>query len=478
MEWQSVIFDRLQLDSERHRIIVDETGVLLSSDFIQYLKSKNINHIICDDQNTLIRYYTIKGSILICRPFSIPAYIQNKNTVINFNFSMLPVQFEKELRPRITVEDINLFLMSHHKFKVPEHVSRLTFSSEIAKVKENILSLELNEIKNEIDQLLKNQIEPASIMHIGKLWGQYLNRCYQIKKDKDTDLQNKIDEAVSNKILKDGIKEVFYSTAKELKSVDKILDYLSEQDYEKIALICFDGMGWAEWEIIKSYLTKHNILFTDKPQFALIPTITSISRTAIFSGKYDTGFNSQVKDNVSFKQFWDSKKFESAFYRADELKSDDMLIGFNRVAVLFNLIDDISHGMTIPKDSDSKFSFFHTIENYCNDAKIERIFNLLISSNFKIFICSDHGSVISQGNGRKIEKYLIDKSSKRATVVEKSILTDTVLANEIKYEIPFIDNKISVTAEGRTMYGTADVKELTHGGITVEELIVPFGEVL
>jgi hypothetical protein len=183
-------------------------------------------------------------------------------------------------------------------------------------------------------------------------------------------------------------------------------------------------------------------------------------------------------DALAFQNYWRQKGKQPAFFKAAGLTSGSQLIGYDRVTVLYNFIDDISHGMVAPDDSDSKFSYFKAVQNYCAEAQIERNFMILKEAGYRIFICSDHGTVISTGNGRKIDKYLLETAGKRATVLDKSILVETALQSELQYQIPFIDDKVSIIAEDRTMYGTRGAKEITHGGVTVEELVVPFAEVV
>lgn len=82
-----------------------------------------------------------------------------------------------------------------------------------------------------------------------------------------------------------------------------------------------------------------------------------------------------------------------------------------------------------------------------------------------------------QGNGLRIDKYLIEESSKRATLIEKTDLAEFYDVNH--YPIPFLkDGKVALLAKGRTMFAHKNFSGISHGGITLEELIVPFVEVM
>jgi hypothetical protein len=478
MDWQAIILNRLPSDTAYPRLVIDQTGVLLSPEFLIYLQKEKQRYLVCQNQTELLKAGRAATGLLLCPKLPIPTYLKNKFTLIDFTLEMLPIRFDPELRENLSVENLVMLLDSFAEMGKPQYVSRIGFTADLNEAKQGLATQKLGKLKNEIQNNLHQKLDPQIILKLGELWGQYLYGCYLLNREKDLELQYELDNVVRNYVIAHGIRQIFYSPAKALQSVNKIQDYLAEQNYEKIALICFDGMGWAEWELIKAYLQNHNLMFAAQAQFALIPTITSISRAALFSGEYEIGFDKHSNDELAFKHYWQTKGKQPAFFRSAELTNSEQLTGYDRVAILFNCIDDISHGIVIPKKLDSKFSYFKTIQTYCTEARIENTFQLLKDSGYKLFICSDHGTTIATGNGRKIDKYLFETSSKRATIVAKSILTETVLNNEIQYNIPFIDDKIAIIAEERTMYGTRDAKEITHGGITVEELIVPFVEVL
>ena len=94
---------------------------------------------------------------------------------------------------------------------------------------------------------------------------------------------------------------------------------------------------------------------------------------------------------------------------------------------------------------------------------------------YKLFFCSDHGSIVAKGNGKKIEKYLREKFAKRACLIEGK--TSVEFQNFPQMKIPFVENKLLVLAEGRTMFDNLNYIEISHGGITVDEIVVPFIEV-
>jgi len=99
----------------------------------------------------------------------------------------------------------------------------------------------------------------------------------------------------------------------------------------------------------------------------------------------------------------------------------------------------------------------------------------LLKNDFAVYICSDHGSVIATGNGQKLDKYLVDSFAKRAIIIP---LESTDLIEQTKIKIPFIENRLIALPEGRSMFANKNQIEINHGGITVEEMVVPFIKII
>ncbi len=355
------------------------------------------------------------------------------------------------------------------------HITQQNYSCKLEEADLYILQLEKKHLEKYFQDTLHHDLVIEVVLDLGKKWGAYLFLCFNNKSKPDKAIEEQLDSRISDFILQGGIKNAFYAAAKQHLTVDKILPFLSSLHYQKMALVCFDGMGYAEWKILQNFLLGKGFQFKESPQFTLIPTITSISRSAIFSGEYIAGFSKTQDDKRNFKRFWEDRQKYMAFFREGELTGKAQLTGIDRVGMIYNLFDDIAHGMKFTAKSRSRALYFDAIQKYLSEANIEKELAMLIENGFKIYFCSDHGCVLSEGNGKKIDKYLIDKASKRATIVKKSILNDFI--EEQKYQIPFIDDKIAIIAHNRTIFTNRNRVELSHGGITLEELVVPFVEV-
>ena len=144
--------------------------------------------------------------------------------------------------------------------------------------------------------------------------------------------------------------------------------------------------------------------------------------------------------------------------------------------MIYNFFDELAHDTKLPPGEQTKTIYFKNVLSYLEKSRIKDDLLLLKKLGYSISFCSDHGSVVAQGNGQKIDKYLIEQSCKRATLINKSELANSYDANQ--YEIPFITDKIALLAKGRTMFASKKETKISHGGITLDELIVPFVEIL
>ena len=234
-------------------------------------------------------------------------------------------------------------------------------------------------------------------------------------------------------------------------------------------------MGAAEWHLLEEYLTEDNFSFEEKYIFALIPTMTRISRSAIFYGNVDKVYEiKSPNEDKAFKEIFNERNV--GIYREGQLQSDEHLLGVDTVKIIYNVFDDIAHKTILPPSEKNKGMYFMNVRNYLGKSSIKKELMLLKDEGYNICICSDHGCVVATGNGQVIDKYLIDASSKRATIIVKSELSKFYDTNT--YEIPFVKDKVVLLSKDRSSFSYKNKIEVTHGGITLDELIVPFVEVV
>lgn len=275
-------------------------------------------------------------------------------------------------------------------------------------------------------------------------------------------------------------------------TVNKILDYVFHNfGNENIALIVFDGMSFDEWYILKNYLDLN--IEEEFSTFAILPTITSLSRTSIFSGKLPKNFieNKKIVSNAEIKGFNNyliDKNLEEFLYGKLDLNNDylvtkndsisfEYLQDYNCLGIVCNLFDDAAHSTNI--FGEYKSSLYKNIQNSIESSNLINFLNKLKEFGYKIIITSDHGNIYSKGNNIVTDKNLEigKRKSNRVLIYDNEVLADEIVENHpnfVKYNSNNISNDLFfVLANENYFFGKKDKYSITHGSYMPEEWIVP-----
>jgi hypothetical protein len=133
---------------------------------------------------------------------------------------------------------------------------------------------------------------------------------------------------------------------------------LRKEGSKKVALIVMDGMSLNDWYVIKdSFDSNSKYIYEESLCFAWIPTITSVSRQAIFSGEIPANFSdtflSTNYDGKQWKRFWKNNGItdRSIDYKRNIREFDEEGLSdivedkqFRVLGLVVNIIDNIMHG--------------------------------------------------------------------------------------------------------------------------------------
>jgi len=472
MSWQAKIFNKYRLYEKGVKIISDFTGLLSHPEFLHFLAQENKKYAVVKSSPEILDYQKEQDTIIIGQNLKVPAFISNKNEVIAFHFSDIPYNGNTRLLSAYPVEEAAGLLTWLDKNLPHEVISKQVLEEIILLVRKQIAAEELNTLKSEIQQSLNKPLSLENILQIANLWAALQYKSYLLTDEKYTQLIGGIDDYCNPYFQSGNWQEAFFAPASEPKTIDKIIHKIKQDKAKKKALLCFDCMGLPEWLLLKNYLNLKQGTFEENRVFALIPSVTSIARSALFAGTYEvyhkknSGQSSEEKD---LKAFFGEK--DTVYLRENDYSGSDNFMGYKTVSILFNFFDDLSHATKLQESNLTKFGYYNTVTDYLKNSRVKQIVNDLLQQDFVLYICSDHGSAIAKGNGNIIDKYLHDKFAKRGTVISKNA---SVLTEHRKIEIPFINDKVVVIPENREMYAQKNKYEINHGGISIEEMVVPF----
>ena len=265
----------------------------------------------------------------------------------------------------------------------------------------------------------------------------------------------------------------------------------TEGSVEKVALVVVDGLAIDQWIVLRTALEaqRPELRFHEEAAFAWVPTITSVSRQAIFAGKAPLFFPSSIggtsREASLWTQFWADQASvpRSAAYAKglgdgplDDVRGLLSRRGVRAIGLVVDTVDKIMHGMQL-----GTAGMHNQVRQWAEHGFMAGLFDLLLDSGCAIFLTSDHGNIEAEGCGRPREGALAEVRGERAR-----IYSDSTLRSRVTQDFPdalewppvgLPEDYLALLAPGRSAFvGTKD-RIVGHGGICLEEVIVPMVEI-
>ena len=260
----------------------------------------------------------------------------------------------------------------------------------------------------------------------------------------------------------------------------------------KIALVVLDGLAFDQWLVLRESLesTDPALRFQEATAFAWVPTLTSISRQSIFAGEpplyFPDSFETTSKERFHWQRFWEDQGLQrSGVELVTNLDgpSDSRLevaLANSRLSVLgvvWNKVDDIMHGMQM-----QTAGMHNQVRLWSLQGHFHQLLRRLQQEGFVIYLTSDHGNVAATGIGDPREGVLVETRGKRARVYDRPEFREEVLAKfpgSIRWPNFGLPPTRHALLAGDLKAFTNDGYEIVaHGGIAIEEVIVPFVSIM
>ncbi|MEA4839604.1 MAG: PglZ domain-containing protein [Bacteroidales bacterium] len=475
VSWQFRIFTQFNFGDKSHKIISDHTGVLSFTAFTSFLTENQVSFFITDSIPDMLSITSKKEiPVIITGLVDLPDFITNKYEHRHFTYADIPLN--GQLQSLLGNQPVKAIIqLLDYCYKNDPHIvlTQANLPDLLSKSIQNAGLFQMEELISQIKLVLTNEPEYKEVLLLGKLLGELIYLSHKHNSSNYLDLIPVIDSYSEKFVLTEKMNDAFFASISDNPvTVDKILHNIKSEKKDKSALLCFDCMGWAEWFLLKDFLQEMILSFDETELFALLPTVTSISRSAIFQGStdvYNIKTSGRAYEEKAFTSFFSEK--ETKFFNSSENITDDSLLGYDCISILFTFFDDIAHAAQIPTNGFEKLLYFDAINSYLKNSNLKQVIETLLQNGFALSLCSDHGSVVATGNGQRIEKYLIDNFAKRACIIPA---TSSELTELRKVNIPFVSDKVMILPEGREMFTYKGKQEINHGGITIEEMVVPY----
>ena len=272
----------------------------------------------------------------------------------------------------------------------------------------------------------------------------------------------------------------------------------------RLALVIVDGLSMDQWLVIRQ-------VWQDEKQpwcvqvgsvFTWVPTITTIARQALFAGTipafFPASWSTTQEEASQWRRFWSEQGLHPAsvnYVRGlgvkgqtpdgtmaldqdGELETELLSLMENSsvkvLGLVVNTVDNIMHGMQLgTAGMHEQVRLWLTHYRY-----LTRLVEQLVEAMFTVYLASDHGNVWARGIGRPNEGVLVETRGQRAR-----IYTDPAFASMARQQSPSAlqwtnvglpPGMIVLLAPGLDAFMDAGRDGVCHGGIGLEEVIVPF----
>lgn len=260
----------------------------------------------------------------------------------------------------------------------------------------------------------------------------------------------------------------------------------------KVALLVFDGLAFDQWVRIRERLIANGqpLVFDENTTFAWLPTVTSVSRQALFAGlkprEFDDSIDHTNKEETLWKAFWQSEggvapgnvMYRRALRQLEQLTALQTDIADRKPKVLGLVIDEVDERLHKER---SKEDVALWIDRWLETGFVERLFALLLAEGFSIYVTADHGNVDATGVGRPNQGVIAETRGERVRVYRSEPLraeSSAAYPTTISLDIAGLPaNFVPLFAGGRGAFVPVGDQVVVHGGVSVEELIVPFVKV-
>lgn len=258
----------------------------------------------------------------------------------------------------------------------------------------------------------------------------------------------------------------------------------------KLAIIVVDGLSMDQWAVIRKEFPPRKWVTEEFGLFAWVPTLTTVSRQAIFAGEppfyYTQSLDTTSKEERHWRRVWDDLGIRKggAIYACQGMREDDDAFikriieqidkpRCNIAGIVVGTIDQMLHGIVNGTDG-----MHASIRHWAKRGSLFRLLDAILELNFEVIITADHGNIEGVGIGKPDVGATANERGERVHVFSDHRLRSNVAKNYPgSLEWPCIglpDDYLALIAPPLRAFTGVGKRIVGHGGICIEEAIVPF----
>ena len=274
-------------------------------------------------------------------------------------------------------------------------------------------------------------------------------------------------------------------------TLDKVAHFLAHQQAgssKRLALVVVDGLALDQWLLLRDSLGGLDL--KESVCWAWVPTITSVSRQTIFAAEAPMFFSESLdttnKEPKHWERFWGDQGLLGpavAYVRQGSQEADSELLekvkefasipACRALGIVVGKVDEMLHGVV------TGLGGLHAqVRQWSQQGAFRALIDSLLEQGFTVYVTADHGNVAAKGIGRPNVGTVPEEKGERAWVFRDDVLRAQVqqaLPTALLWPGPGLPADYSVLLPRGVDAFLAQGKEtLGHGGIALEEVLVPF----
>ena len=255
--------------------------------------------------------------------------------------------------------------------------------------------------------------------------------------------------------------------------VSKVMEFMHEHS-KKFIIIVMDCMAEFDWRILSQSFI--GVRYQQTAVFAMIPTVTSVSRQCLLSNKYPRELVNPWSQSKEKQEFIDCAKnmgFSDAQISYQRGYDADFGSLIRCGAVIINDIDDMVHGQ-----KQGRIGMFNDVGVMAKQKKLVDMARRFLSDGFDVYITADHGNTTRRGMGKLMSSGIETETKSRCMLVLKGFADkDSTKEKYDLLEFPktYLPKEYDyLICDVGDSFDAKDEDVMSHGGISIDECVVPF----
>lgn len=264
-------------------------------------------------------------------------------------------------------------------------------------------------------------------------------------------------------------------TKKQPYLLSQVLDYIRRNNRGKVVLVVLDGMNFSDFHMIRRDMARNESSLHITGVYSFVPSITSIARQSLFSGKLPIEHPKPFdlsNEEKQFRKYWIDNGYEDKEIFFAKSEEPEWSSHTKVAGIVINIVDDIMHS-----ELQGEKGMCAGLGTWLEGNKFSLLMKRLLADGFTVYITADHGNTPAIAQGRFQKPNVITESASRRAVIYQSFagaeeLDDFAVQEYTGHYLP--KEYRYYTFDAHWCYGDKGTKYISHGGMTIEEVVVPF----